>query len=151
MTNIALSPLISADDVEIIERKGIGHPDTICDALAEEFSRNLCREYQSRFGQILHHNVDKALLCGGSAEPVFGGGRVTAPIRLILAGRVTTRVGNDVVAVKDIAVEGSRNWLKTNFHALDPERDVIIETVVQRKRCSGVTFRMMMLICEFTV
>jgi S-adenosylmethionine synthetase len=25
-----------AQDVEVVERKGIGHPDTICDALAEE-------------------------------------------------------------------------------------------------------------------
>ena len=48
------------DEVEIVERKGIGHPDTICDALAETLSRNLCQEYQRRFGEILHHNVNKA-------------------------------------------------------------------------------------------
>jgi hypothetical protein len=35
--------------VEVVERKGLGHPDTICDALAETFSRNLCREYRRRF------------------------------------------------------------------------------------------------------
>ena len=38
--------------VEIVERKGLGHPDTICDALAENFSRNLCREYRARCGEI---------------------------------------------------------------------------------------------------
>ncbi len=131
MIAIAVSPLVTNDDIEIVERKGIGHPDTICDALAEEFSRNLCREYQSRVGRILHHNVDKALLCGGSAEPAFGGGRITSPIRIFLAGRATTRIGSDTVPIEDIAVEGSRIWLKNNLHALDAERDVTIEAMVQ--------------------
>ena len=66
MFPLVISPLELIDDVEIVERKGIGHPDTICDALAETLSRNLCREYQSRVDEILHHNVDKALLCGGA-------------------------------------------------------------------------------------
>ena len=66
------------DGVKVVERKGIG-PDTICDALAETLSRNLCREYRRCFGAILHHNVDKALLCGGRSTPAFGGGSVLAP------------------------------------------------------------------------
>ena len=131
MTSISLSQRSRLDDVEVVERKGIGHPDTMCDALAEEFSRNLCHAYHGRFGHILHHNVDKALLCGGSAEPAFGGGRITAPIRLFLAGRATTHVGNDVILVRDIAIDGSRAWFKANLHALEAERDVIIETLVQ--------------------
>src|SRR5512144_1082595 len=100
---------------EIVERKGLGHPDTICDALAEELSRNLCREYVRRFGSILHHNVDKALLAGGSSEPRFGGGRVLAPIRIYLAGRAISRLGGDVIPLEEIAVEGSRSWLRTNL------------------------------------
>ncbi|HYB35895.1 MAG TPA: methionine adenosyltransferase [Mycobacterium sp.] len=56
---------LSDATVEVVERKGRGHPDTICDALAETLSRNRCREYRERFGRILHHNVDKALLCAG--------------------------------------------------------------------------------------
>ena len=67
--------------VEVVERKGIGHPDTICDALAEEVSRALSRTYLERFGRVLHHNVDKALLCGGSAAPRFGGGEIDAADR----------------------------------------------------------------------
>jgi S-adenosylmethionine synthetase len=115
------------DEVEVVERKGIGHPDTICDALAETLSRNLCREYQRRFGEILHHNVDKALLCGGRAAAAFGGGSVTAPISIYLAGRATA----EVVPISEIAVEGSRAWLKANLHALDPDRHIRIDAIVQ--------------------
>jgi S-adenosylmethionine synthetase len=132
MLPIMISPLRTVDDAEIVERKGMGHPDTICDALAETLSRNLCREYQRRFGQVLHHNVDKALLSGGQAAPAFGGGSVTMPIRIFLAGRAITTVGNEAIPVDEIAVEGSRAWLKANLHALDVERHVRIETLVHQ-------------------
>ncbi len=75
--------------LEMVERKGLGHPDTICDALAENLSVALSRFYVERFGAILHHNVDKALLWGGAARPAFGGGEVLAPIEIYLAGRAT--------------------------------------------------------------
>jgi S-adenosylmethionine synthetase len=132
MLPIMIAPLQSVDDVEIVERKGMGHPDTICDALAESLSRNLCREYQRRFGRVLHHNVDKALLSGGQAAPAFGGGSVTAPIRIFLAGRAITTVGDEAIPVDEIAIEGSRAWLNANLHALDMERHVRIETLVHQ-------------------
>jgi len=110
--------------VEMVERKGLGHPDTICDALAEQLSRNLCRHYRDRFGEILHHTVDKALLCGGSAAPAFGGGEVTAPIEIHLSGRATSRVRDEIVPIEEIAIEGSRAWLRASLHALDVDRHV---------------------------
>ena len=129
-------PIISAlkdteQEIEIVERKGLGHPDTICDALAESFSRNLCREYRRRFGQILHHNVDKALLCGGRASPAFSGGTVLAPMNLYLAGRAVAEVGNDHIPIREIAVEGSRSWIRANLHAIDAERHINIHELVQ--------------------
>ncbi|MBI2996856.1 MAG: hypothetical protein HYY46_00145, partial [Deltaproteobacteria bacterium] len=52
-------PSVSETDVEIVERKGLGHPDTICDAIMEAISQSLCQAYLERFGSILHHNCDK--------------------------------------------------------------------------------------------
>jgi S-adenosylmethionine synthetase len=131
MFPIVISSLQTTDEVEIVERKGIGHPDTICDALAETLSRNLCQEYQRRFGEILHHNVDKALLCGGRATAAFGGGSIIAPINIYLAGRAIAEVGDETIPIKEIAVEGSRAWLKANLHALDPDHQVRIDALVQ--------------------
>jgi S-adenosylmethionine synthetase len=127
-----ISPLPWIDGpVEVVERKGLGHPDTICDALAETLSRTLCSEYRRRFGAILHHNVDKALLCGGSAAPAFGGGTILAPIEIYLAGRAVCQVARDAVPVAEIAVESSRAWLKANIHALDAERHVRLHTRIR--------------------
>jgi S-adenosylmethionine synthetase len=76
---------VAASEVEIVERKGLGHPDTICDALAEELSIALSRFYLEEFGLILHHNVDKVLLWGGVSRPAFGGGEVIEPMEIFLA------------------------------------------------------------------
>jgi S-adenosylmethionine synthetase len=132
MESLVVSTVKFADEaVEVVERKGLGHPDTICDALAESFSRALCREYRRRFGDVLHHNVDKALLWGGRAIPEFGGGEVVSPINIYLAGRATSEVGAERVPIEDIAIESSRAWLRANFHALDPERHVRIKVLTQ--------------------
>jgi S-adenosylmethionine synthetase len=109
---------------EIAERKGRGHPDSICDALAENLSIGLARFYLERFGAILHHNVDKALLIGGAARPAFGGGELTEPIEIILAGRATRRFRGVTVPVDELAVELTREWLGRNLRNIDTARDV---------------------------
>ena len=127
MSSLILSPLTPLDDAfEVVERKGLGHPDTICDALAEGFSRRLCREYLDRFGTILHHNVDKVLLVGGQAAPAFGGGKVIEPIAIYLAGRAVAEVGETRIPMREIGLDASRLWLRENMHALDAERDVTL-------------------------
>ncbi len=132
MQGLVVSPLSAREEaVEVVERKGLGHPDTICDALAENFSRNLCREYRARFGAILHHNVDKALLCGGRSAPAFKGGAILTPIEIYLAGRATASAEAIDIPIGEIAVDGSRAWLQANLHALDAARDVRIHCVVQ--------------------
>lgn len=127
LTIRALSgPTPDAQPIEVVERKGAGHPDTICDALAEHIGRRLCRYYQERFGGILHHNVDKLLLCAGSSKPRFGGGKVTSPIELYLGGRATTTYQGEVIPVADLAIEACEDWLRKNLPMLDLQREVEI-------------------------
>ena len=124
-------PSVAEGDVEMVERKGLGHPDTLCDALAEELSRSLCRFYLERFGQILHHNVDKVLLWGGAARPAFAGGEVLAPAELFLAGRATTEHQGVRVPLTELAVEGSRAYLRRTLHAFDAEQHLRVHCLVR--------------------
>lgn len=121
----------AAGPMEIVERKGMGHPDTICDALAEELSLALCRFYRERFGLILHHNVDKALLWGGASRAAFGGGEVLAPMELFLAGRATLEYQGVRVPIEELMVETGRQWLREHFHALDPERHIRFHAMIR--------------------
>ena len=117
--------------VEIVERKGIGHPDTMCDALAEELSRTLCQFYLDNFGLVLHHNVDKALLWGGTSQPKFGGGEIILPMEIFLAGRATDQYKGISVPIEDLVEQSCTNWLKSNFHVLDPEQHVKLHSMIR--------------------
>jgi S-adenosylmethionine synthetase len=111
---------------EFAERKGLGHPDTICDALVENLSAGLARAYYERFGLVLHHNVDKALLVGGAARAAFGAGEVLEPIEIILAGRATRELRGVAIPVDQLAIDLSRQWLADNLRHLDVNRQVRI-------------------------
>jgi len=78
-------PAVEESQVELVERKGLGHPDYISDAVAEEASRQLSIYYRERFGTIMHHNLDKVLLVGGQAAPRWGGGISTKAFTISLA------------------------------------------------------------------
>jgi S-adenosylmethionine synthetase len=120
------APAAGSGAHEIVERKGRGHPDSLCDALAENLSIGLARFYLERFGEILHHNVDKALLLAGAARPAFGGGELLEPIEIILAGRATRRFRGVTVPVDELAIELSHEWLGRHLRNVDPARDLRI-------------------------
>lgn len=108
--------------VEVVERKGTGHPDYICDSVMESVSVALAREYRRVFGTILHHNIDKGLLAAGRTQKKFGGGRVTKPMELTVGDRATFGAGTKIVPVKDIAIGAAKAWIKENLRFVDPEK-----------------------------
>ncbi len=107
--------------IEIVERKGTGHPDYMADSIAETFSRNLSRYYLDKFGSIMHHNVDKLEVIGGQTAPEYGGGIVLVPVSIMFSGRATGLVGSKEVPVNDIARDSAREFLKKNMRFVDPE------------------------------
>ncbi|QID33983.1 methionine adenosyltransferase [Pampinifervens florentissimum] len=135
MANIVITPMTFRPtyelDAEIVERKGTGHPDTICDYLAENLSRELCLWYLREYGAVMHHNVDKALLVGGVARAEFGGGEVIEPIEIYLVGRAILEKDGKRLDVHDLAVESAKRWLRENIKNLDVERHVVIHTKIK--------------------
>ncbi len=122
---------LEKQSVEIVERKGQGHPDYIADAVSESVSRELCRFYRKNFGIILHHNVDKGLVVGGRASPKFGGGAVEEPIYVVVAGRAVTQATKGADAIKvplgTLTTDAMKDFFKRNFRFLDVERHVVVD------------------------
>jgi S-adenosylmethionine synthetase len=123
-------PTVDEHLVEIVERKGLGHPDSICDAVMERVAVDLNQAYRARCGRILHNNIDKGLLVAGQVERRFGGGQVLRPMRLFIGDRATTAAGGVAIPVAEIAVAAARGWLKENLRFVDPERHVTYEVVL---------------------
>jgi S-adenosylmethionine synthetase len=107
--------------VEIVERKGVGHPDSMCDAIMDQVSVGLSRAYLEEFGAIMHHNTDKSLLVAGEVECRFGGGVMNGPMLLIFGDRATFEADGKRVPVEDIAIQTAKDWLKKNLRFVDPD------------------------------
>ena len=119
-------PLVE-QPVELVERKGIGHPDSICDGLAEAVSRGLSNHYKDKFDRIYHHNTDQVELVGGCSDPTYGNKEVIDPIYILLSGRATNEVDGEIIPVGDIAVESAKKYLGENFKYFDLEAGVVLD------------------------
>jgi S-adenosylmethionine synthetase len=113
--------------IELVERKGKGHPDSICDAVVEAVSLALCREYQATFGRVLHHNTDKGMLVAGRTQPGLGGGQVLEPMRFVLGDRAVNEYGGRRIAVGAIAEASAKEWVRSNLRFVDPERHLVFQ------------------------
>jgi S-adenosylmethionine synthetase len=118
---------VEDQNVEIVERKGIGHPDSICDGVAETVSRALAQEYLDRVGTVLHFNTDETQLVAGSAAPAFGGGEMLEPIYLLIVGRATKRYEGQRIPAETIALDAAREYLDETFPELDVGSDIIVD------------------------
>ncbi|WP_018154351.1 MULTISPECIES: methionine adenosyltransferase [Methanothermococcus] len=137
MANIFVKKLdkipVEEAPVEIVERKGLGHPDSICDGIAESVSVALCEMYKEKMGVVLHHNTDQVELVGGYAYPELGGGHLVSPIYILLSGRATMEVvdkENDRVIklpVGTTAVNAAREYLKKILRNADLDKDIIVD------------------------
>ncbi len=135
MRNITVESLdkvtVEERQVELVERKGVGHPDSICDAIMEEVSVALCREYVANFGRVVHHNIDKGLLVAGRTSPRIGGGVVEEPMLLVFGDRAIYELGGKHIPVGEIAEETAKRWLRENLRFVDPHNHMCYQNEIK--------------------
>jgi S-adenosylmethionine synthetase len=131
MRNIKVEHLIQTpvekQQIELVERKGIGHPDSIADGLAEAASRALCAEYLKKYEMILHHNTDETQIVAGESSPAYGGGEILKPIYALLVGRATKEFEGKKIAVESTILSAARDYLKNTIPNLNLEKDIILD------------------------
>lgn len=119
---------IENHQIEVVERKGLGHPDSLADGISEAVSRELCMKYIEEFGSVAHHNTDEVQIIGGQSDPRFNGGTVIQPIYILLGGRAANGYDGTSINVHGIAKRATRNYLKKNVRHLNIDEDVIIDS-----------------------
>jgi S-adenosylmethionine synthetase len=129
--NIRVEPVVGHavedQEVEIVERKGLGHPDSICDGIAEAVSKALAQAYLDRVGEVLHYNTDETQLVAGSAAPAFGGGEVLEPIYLLITGRATKEYRGTKIPAETIALRAARDYFAERFPEPEFGTDVTVD------------------------
>ena len=124
------STVVAEQPVEYVERKGIGHPDSLIDGIMESVSTGLSNAYIDSTGKILHHNVDKGLIIGGSSDVSFGNGSITKPIEVILAGRAARSYQDISIDVDGIAIKAAKDYLREHTRFLDVENEVLFQSKI---------------------
>lgn len=118
--------------IEVVEKKGIGHPDSLADGLAEAISYVYSKYCLKNFGYILHHNMDKINVLGGRSSAGFGFGEQLDRIRVIINGRMSLSFGGIEIPVFDIASQTVRKYFKTLIPTLDVDKDIRIFDFINR-------------------
>ena len=131
MRNIIVDELdqkyIEDKEIEIVERKGIGHPDSISDGLGEAVSHALCQMYMDEFGGILHHNTDEVQITAGESDPHFGGGEILKPIDILLTGRGVHEYDGVKLPLERVAIDAAKEFLDKTIINLDVESDCVVQ------------------------
>lgn len=110
---------INQQPFEVVETKGKGHPDNICDTLAEKISSNYSKYCIDKYGVILRHMIDKLSVLGGGSKVRFGKGEMIAPIKILVNGRFTDRYQNDKIDYMKIVNGTIIDYFNELFPLLD--------------------------------
>lgn len=121
----------AARPFELVERKGLGHPDSICDAVMEEAARDLTQSYLDTFDAVQHFNLDKGLLAAGQSSPRFGGGSILKPMRFIFGDRAVYEHEGKKVPVDEILEAAARRWFGRHLKNVDPSRHLLVQSEVR--------------------
>lgn len=121
---------VAARRIELVERKGLGHPDTICDALVEAVAVALNRMYRERTGAIQHYNIDKALLAAGQCAKGFGWGEVTRPMTLFVGDRATLEANGVRLPVEETMREAVDAWLAAHLPRVRAGKDLEVRSLL---------------------
>ncbi|MGG0256891.1 methionine adenosyltransferase [Bacillus toyonensis] len=121
--------LITPDklEYEIVERKGLGHPDTLTDGIAETAEIEYCKYCIDKFGYIPHHNFDKVMILGGNCVQEYGGSTFSDPIKVIFMGRGSKNFGNEIIPLEDIQIKAAKAYLSRVLPHLDVDSKLTIE------------------------
>ncbi len=117
-------------EAEFVERKGLGHPDTLCDAIAERASRYYSLHCLREYGAVPHHWFDKVMLLGGESVLRFGSGQLVRPYVVIFAGKCALHVGAATLPIYELFRAAATDVLSGVLTGFDPARHLIVRPEV---------------------
>lgn len=130
---------LDENEFDVVERKGVGHPDTLADALAERLSSAYSQYTLAKFGTVLHHNFDKVGLLGGASHVTFGKGYLTAPIRVLINGRASVSFAGEPIPLHELLTKWVKEFFDANLPLVNTERDIDIHFNLSSESSPGKT------------
>ncbi len=114
------------ENFEIVERKGLGHPDTLADTIAEQVSVEYSKYCLENFGYVLHHNVDKVCIMGGLSKVDWGYAEILEPVRVLVNGRISASFEGKKIPIEEIIRKSVHKTLSKALPKLNLEKKLVI-------------------------
>lgn len=112
--------------MEVVERKGMGHPDTLADKLAEICSRTYSNYCLEKFGCVLHHNFDKLYIGAGCFRYEDKKVNMYDKVKVFLNGRASNVMNGEFIDIPAMLTPVIKEYLKTIMPNLDVENELEI-------------------------
>ncbi|MCC6563287.1 hypothetical protein IT087_00160, partial [Candidatus Uhrbacteria bacterium] len=96
-----------ASNIEIVERKFRGHPDSLADQAAQRFTQLYIKKSWETFPELENRlfpnfSADKVTLCGASTKWELGKYQVLKPVQALLIGKITQKIGDISIDIDGI-------------------------------------------------
>ncbi len=116
----------SLEEFEVVERKGVGHPDSLADALANEVSISYARHCLDTIGVIPHHNIDKLYIGAGHYKNDYGICERLSPVIVRINGRMSSNFGDTDLNIEHIQTSAVMNYMSHVMPTIKSE-DIVVE------------------------
>lgn len=107
-------------NIEVVERKGLGHPDSLADMLAKECSRAYSKFCIDNFGCVLHHNFDKLYIGAGCFRYENNCMKMYDKVKVFLNGRASNTMNGKTIDLEKLL----KPVIKKYIHSILPRLDV---------------------------
>ena len=107
----------SQDKIEIVERKGSGHPDSLACKIAENSCRQLCFYYKDNYKVIPRFNIDQVEINGGEVEVNFQKNHLVKKGSITITGKATSLAIKDIEKINQLVIKETKKTLEDLFGA----------------------------------
>lgn len=101
-------------DVAFVERKGIGHPDSVADLIAEQVMAGYRSYIYSKLNIMPNGWFDKVVVAGGESSVEFGKAVILKKPKIVLYGKAM-KIDNSTDYMNNIFAEAVEHVLDTTF------------------------------------
>jgi S-adenosylmethionine synthetase len=101
--------------IEVVERKGIGHPDTLANQIAESACCAISKFFIKRYKILPRFNIDQVEIVGGDVEVDFLKGKIIKSGIISISGKTSYLKHKDITVVNKIVAIDTRKTIEKIF------------------------------------
>lgn len=102
-------------NIEVVERKGIGHPDTLAGLISESSCIAICKFFIKKYGIIPRFNIDQVEINGGDIDVDFLRSKIIKKGIISISGKISYFNRRDIKIINRVIKLEAEKIIKKNI------------------------------------